>query len=146
MRLSFVCLGILIGCGSSTPQSSTADPPPQPTEAEPSPPGATPRAVNAPAKDEPPAFPVGRFTAKRMTAPPRGRDKIVPTKISHRGYLQRSLLVDGEYRGELPVDVVLVLGEHTLEILVGPGDTLTFTHVTRPQPGIAYLDLATLSP
>ncbi len=133
MRTVIILFGLGLGCGSP-PEAPHEEPAPQPA----------PAAVASPADAK------ARLSKmKRRTRPPgtgMERGNVVPTKVNHRGFLGRALLVDGVYRGEIPVDVMLTVGEHTFEILVGPGDEMRFTHEATPRPGIAYLDLSTLEP
>ena len=62
-------------------------------------------------------------------------------KIHHRSYPGHELFIDGEPRGELPVDAVLTHGMHRFEVQTGPGNRLRIDRLIEPGQGIRFLEL-----
>ena len=82
----------------------------------------------------------GRLQAERSGAY-RDFDQIGKIRITHRLYQDYALYIDGKYRGRIPVDAVLKVGDHTFEVLVGPGDRLPFEHAIEFHPNVQMLHL-----
>ncbi|MBX2801968.1 MAG: hypothetical protein KTR31_30085 [Myxococcales bacterium] len=102
----------------------------------------TPPSVQAP--DEPGELFHGGPQVTAQQGPPsklQNRASVVFTKVMHRQYLGRALFIDGTHRGTLPLDVILPVGPHRFEILVGPADRRAFEVDLAPHPGVFLLQL-----
>lgn len=71
--------------------------------------------------------------------------QVAMLKVYHPRFRARELYIDGRYRGQLPVDVVLPFGAHTFEVQIGPGDRLVLEAEIEPSlQGVRKFDLEAL--
>lgn len=100
-----------------------------------------------PSPSEPPTVQLGEDGPKLV--PKRFGNRIQNSKpdepvafLSWRGYEGHELFIDGESVGVLPMTKPLKVGDHTFEVLVGPGDKIAVERRVIPKPGILVLELS----
>ena len=112
-------------------------------------------ACGAPPAPEPEVEPSSEISTLRLGPDgpaliPRVRDRLTfnsnPDQpivfVNWRGFDKKELFIDGESVGVLPISLPLDIGDHTFEVLVGPGDKVAVERKVVAKPGILVLELS----